>query len=102
MDKPQLIWSETQLQLSNQYQIFPIIWLKYVEVNIDRVNGLAYFEGIKILDDTNPYLELLGIDFSFDIQAIINLKKQYMIFEVGYVWVVVSLNPKEGISTLNL
>jgi len=38
-----------------------------VEVNIDRVNGLAYFEGIKILDDTNPYLELLGIDFSFDI-----------------------------------
>ena len=41
----------------------------------------AAFEFIKIIDDNTPYPELLGINWAFENQVIINLKKKTMSFE---------------------
>jgi hypothetical protein len=37
-----------------------------VEVNIDGVKNKAYFEVIVIMDESDPYPSLLGIDWAFD------------------------------------
>ena len=50
--------------------------LSNVPVDIDGVQSLADFEVTKIIDDSNPFLALLGIDWAFDNLAIINLKKK--------------------------
>ena len=42
------------------------------------MRSLANFEVIEIINDNTPYLALLGIDWAFDNQAIINLKKKTM------------------------
>jgi hypothetical protein len=39
------------------------------------------FEKIDIMDNTTPYPTLLGLDWVFDNQDIINLKTMKMIFE---------------------
>ena len=39
------------------------------------------FEVINIVDDTNPYPALLGIDWAIDNQTIINFKKRILSFE---------------------
>jgi hypothetical protein len=62
MGKPKLIWFPIRLWLSNQYNICPIGQLEWVEVNIEGVKTKAVFEVIKIMDESDPYLELLGID----------------------------------------
>ena len=41
----------------------------------------AAFGVIKIIDDNTPYLAPLGIDWAFENQVIINLKKKTMSFE---------------------
>jgi hypothetical protein len=43
-------------------------------MNIDGVSSVAYFEVIEIVDDSQPYIVLMGIEWSFDNQEIINLK----------------------------
>jgi len=53
------------------------------------------FEVIKILDDTNPYPILHRIDWDFDNQVIINLKRGKMIFKSGHLRVLVPLDPME-------
>ena len=50
-------------------------------MDIGGVSVLAYFEVIEIVDDSNPYLVLLGIDWATDMNRVINLKKWKMIFE---------------------
>ena len=45
-------------------------------VYIDGVRSLVDFEVIKIIDDSNPFPTLLGIDWGFDNLVIINLKKK--------------------------
>jgi hypothetical protein len=40
-----------------------------VEVNIEGVKTKADFEVIEIMDDSNPYPSLLGIDWEFDNNA---------------------------------
>ena len=52
-----------------------------VPVDIDGFSTLAYFEVIEIIDDRNPYLALLGIEWAIDNYAVINLKNRHMNFE---------------------
>jgi len=54
------------------------------------------FEVIEMVDDTTPYPMLLGLDWAFDNQAIINLKTRKMIFESGDYRVIAPLYPSEG------
>lgn len=46
-----------------------------VTVDIEGARVLADFEVTKIVDDNNHYPTLLGIDWAFDMDAVINLKK---------------------------
>lgn len=54
------------------------------------------FEVIEIMDDSNPYLTLLGINWAIDMNGIINLKKRKIIFETNALRVVIPLDPAEG------
>jgi hypothetical protein len=96
MGKPKLIWSPIQLRLENQHKIVLIGRLTGVNVNIDGVHNTTYFEVIKIVDGSKPYPTLLGLDWDFDNQTIIDLKKRQMIFEVEDLRVTMPLDPTEG------
>jgi hypothetical protein len=50
--------------------------LEQFEVNIEGVKAKDEFEIIDIMDDSDMYLELLGIDWAFDNNALLNLKKR--------------------------
>ena len=65
-----------QLRLANQQKIVPLGIFPSVPVDIDGVSTLAYFEVIEIIDDSNPYPTLLGIEWALDNSAVINLKKR--------------------------
>ena len=65
----------------NQQNIIPMERFHGVTVNIEGVSALADFEVIEIVDDSNPYPVLLGIDWAIDMNGVINLKKQTMSFE---------------------
>lgn len=54
------------------------------------------FEVTEIVDDNNPYPALLGIDWTTDMNMVINLKKRKMIFEKKSLCVIVPLDPAEG------
>ena len=56
----------------------------------------ADFEVINIVDDTNPYPTLLGIDWAIDNQTIINFKKRILSFEDEEMRVVSPIDPLEG------
>jgi histidyl-tRNA synthetase len=81
--------------LANQYKIYPIGQLEQVEVNIG-VKTKDDFEVIEIMDESNPYPALLGIDWAFDNNAVLNLKKRQMSFETNTLHVVALLDPYEG------
>jgi hypothetical protein len=81
MGEPTLGYSPVQLKLENQHRFLPIGILKGVTVDLDGVHTKAYFEVIEIVDDMTPYPTLLGLDWAFENQAIINLKTRKMIFE---------------------
>jgi len=49
------------------------------------------------VDDSNPYLALLGLDWEFYNMAIIKLNKRKIIFERNNVRVIVPLDPSEGV-----
>ena len=57
---------------------------------------MADVEVIEIVDDSNPYPTLLGIDWAIDMNGVINLKKWTMSFERKSLCVVVPLDPAEG------
>ena len=76
MAKTKLAFSPIQLSLANQQRVIPLGCLSSVPVDLDGVHNLADFEVIEIIDDSTPYPELLGIDWAFENQAIINLKKK--------------------------
>jgi hypothetical protein len=80
MGEPTLGYSHVQLKLENQHKVLPIGRLKGVIVDLDGVCTKANFELIEIVDDTTPYPTLLGLDWAFDNQAIINLKTRKMTF----------------------
>ena len=62
MGRPALQWSLIQLRMVNQQKIISMGQLQGVTVDIEGVSVLAYFKVIKIVDDSNPYPALRGID----------------------------------------
>jgi len=66
-------------------------------VDIEGVSALADFEVIEIVDDSNPYPALLGINWATDMNRVINLKKWKMSFEKKSLPVVIPLDPTEGL-----
>ena len=87
LGRPRLAYSPIQLRMANQYCILLIGRLEGVEVDIVGVKTYTDFEVIDIMGDKDPYPTLLGIDWAFDNYAIIDLKKELMIFKDGEVWV---------------
>jgi hypothetical protein len=65
-------------------------------VNIDGVHSIADFKVIEIMDNIQPHPMLMGLEWAFENYVIINMNKREMIFEVGYLKVVTSLDPREG------
>jgi hypothetical protein len=55
--------------------------LKGIPIDVDGVSTIENFEVIDIVDNTTPYPTLLGLDWDFDNQDIINLKTKKMIFK---------------------
>ncbi len=96
MGRPMLYWSPIQLRMANQQKIIPMGRLQGVIVDIDGVSALADFEVIEIVDDNNPYPMLLGINWTINMNEVINLKKRTMSFERKSLRVVVPLDPAEG------
>jgi hypothetical protein len=64
-------------------------------MNIDGVHSVENFEVIEIMDDSQPYPTMMGIEWEFDNQTIINLKRREMVFEVGDLKVTAPLDPIE-------
>ena len=88
--------SPIQLQMENQQKIFPIGRLQGVTIDIEGASAQADFEVIEIVDDSNPYPVLLGIEWVTDMNRVINLKKCKMIFEKKSLRMVVLLDPAKG------
>jgi len=65
-------------------------------VNMDGVRSVADFKVIEIVNDIQPYLVLMGLEWMFYNKEIITLKRSEMIFEVGYFRVTMPLDPTEG------
>ena len=54
------------------------------------------FEVINIVDDTNPYPAMLGIDWDIDNQIITNFKKHILSFKDNEMRLVSPIDPLEG------
>ena len=63
---------------------------------MEGIYTFVHFKFIEIVDDTNPYLELLGIKWAINNQTIINFKKMILTFEDEELRVVTLLDPLEG------
>ena len=89
-------YSPIQLKIENQHRVIPIGRLKGIPVDLDGVLTMEDFEVIDIVDNSTPYPSLLGLDWAFDNQSIINLKTRKMIFESGEYRDITPLDPSEG------
>ena len=67
-----------------------------LQIDIDGVSTFADFEVIEIIDDSNPYPALLGIEWAMENAAVINLKKRQMVFEGKDFRVILPLDPSQG------
>jgi hypothetical protein len=83
MGEPTLGYSPIQLKIENQHIVVLIGRLKGIPLDLDGVHTMENFEVIDIVHNTSPYPTLLGLDWAFDNQAIINLKTRNVIFESG-------------------
>ena len=84
------------MRLANQQNIVPLGRFLDLQIDIDGVSTSADFEVIEIIDDSNPYPALLGIEWAIDNAAVINLKKRQMTFEGKGFRVIVPLEPSQG------
>ena len=80
----------------NQQRVIPLGRLSSIHVDLDGVRSLVDFEVIEIIDDNTPYPVLLGIDWEFENQEIINLKKKTISFEGNGIQVIGPLDPALG------
>jgi hypothetical protein len=96
MGEPTLGYSNVQLKIVNQQRVLPIGRLKGITIGLNGVRTKADFEVIEIVDGTTPYPTLLGLDWAFDNQTIINLKTRKMTFKSIYYRVIAPLDPLEG------
>jgi len=55
----------------NQQKINPMRCLHGVNIDIEGARVVVDFKVIEIINDSNPYPTLLGIDWAFDMNAII-------------------------------
>jgi hypothetical protein len=67
MWKLKLIWLNFQLRLENQHKIIPTERLVGVPINIDGVHNVFKYEVIDIMENNQPYLALIELDWTFDI-----------------------------------
>lgn len=65
-------------------------------MDIEGASALVNFEVIEIVDENNHYPTLLGIDWATDMNKVINMKKQKLIFENKLLQVIIPLDPVEG------
>jgi hypothetical protein len=93
MGETTLGYSNVQLKLTNQHRVLPIGRLKGVTIDLDGVCTKAEFEVIEIVDGTTSYPTLLGLDWAFDNQTIINLKTRKMTFQSRDYRVIAPLDP---------
>lgn len=96
MGRPTLHWSLIQLRMENQQNIIPMGRLHRVIFDIEGASAMADFEVIEIVDDSNPYPTLLGINWAIDMNGVMNLKERTMSFERKSLRVVVLLDPAKG------
>lgn len=96
MGRPALQWSPIQLQMANQQNILPMGRLQGMTMEIEGVSMQTNFEVIEIVDDSNPYPGLQGIDWAMDMNGAINLKRQKMTLEKKSLRIIVPLDPAEG------
>lgn len=81
--------------MANQQKILPMGCLHGVTVDIDGASTQTDFEVIKIVDDSNPYPPLLGIDWVTNMNGVIDLKKRKIIFKNKSLCMMVLLDPTE-------
>jgi hypothetical protein len=96
MQEPTLGYSPIQLKLENQHRVVEIGRLKGIPIDLDGLRTMEEFKVIDIVDNTTPYPTLLGLDWEFDNQTIINLNNMKMIFESGEYVFIAPLDPSEG------
>lgn len=96
MGKPTLQWSPIQLQMANQQNIVPMGRLQGIMVDIHGASTRMGFKVIEIVDENSSYPALLGIDWATDMNEVINLKKQKMIFEKKSLCIFVPLDLTKG------
>ena len=96
MNKSQLDWSPFQLRLVNRSKVLPIGRLTQVPIEVEGLRTYANFEFIHIIESTNAYPALLGIDWEIDNQTIINFKKIILAFEDYEIRVAAPSDPLEG------
>lgn len=75
MGKPRLMWSPIQLCLEDQYKIYPIERLENVLIYLKGITTRVDFEVIELEEEAEPHPSLLEINWAFDNNAIINMKK---------------------------
>ena len=97
MTEPNLAFSHIQLRLANQQRVIPLGRLSNIPIDLHGVCSLTDFEVIEIIDDSTPYPALQDIDWAFENQAIINLKKKTMSFEGNGIWVIGPFDPALGL-----
>jgi hypothetical protein len=66
MGKPKLIWSPIQLRLANHHKIVLIGLFIRVPMNIDGVHSVADFKVIVIMEYSQPYPQIMGLEWEFD------------------------------------
>ena len=84
------------MRLANQAKVLPIGRLSKVPLDIEGLCTFADFEVINIVDGTNPYPMLLGIDWTIDNQTIRNFEKMILSFEDDEMRVVSPIDALEG------
>jgi hypothetical protein len=66
MGKSKIVWSPIQLRLANKHKIIFIGRLIGVPMSIDGVCSIEKNEVIEIVDDSQPYPLLMGLEWDFD------------------------------------
>jgi len=82
--------------MTNHVKLVPLGRLPHVPVDLDGVKSVAEFEVIEIVDDSSPYLALLGIEWAYNCNVIINLKKIQMSFDDDTNRITALIDPTEG------
>jgi len=82
--------------MENYKNIIPMGRLHGVIVDIEGASALVDFE-VEIVDDSKPYTVLLGIDWTINMNEVINLKKLMMSLERKPLCILVPLDPPEGL-----